>query len=352
MQYGILVAGLTGSLAITVLAIPSIVKVARSKGLYGDSRNGGRKEGKVPTLGGLAVFAGIIIPFSMMAGPEDLPQLPHIIAGALVLFFIGVKDDILVTAPWWKLAGQVMVAFAVSAIGGLRIPVEAILPGVDLEGEWIGILFTMLAMVTLINSYNLVDGIDGLAAGTGLIATMMFGLVFIRAGMQEWTLVAAVMAGSLAGFARYNVFSGKNKIYMGDTGSLIAGFFISLMAVRFLSLETEPSNGWQSEVPLSFVIAVMVVPVFDIFRIVFLRISQGRSPFRPDRQHIHYRLVDLGLSHLQATGTLLAYTLLMLSVCFFLRQLGDLLCVIVLFALASLSSLALRLLQSKKKSLG
>ena len=121
LQTGTLYGGLLTSLGISLLAIPSILKVAKAKGLYGTDREMDSKSKRIPTLGGLAIFAGVSISLSLYIDIAALPELPYFMAGALVLFFIGLKDDILVTAPIWKLLGQILVAALIAIPCGLKI---------------------------------------------------------------------------------------------------------------------------------------------------------------------------------------------------------------------------------------
>ncbi|MFC2112976.1 MraY family glycosyltransferase [Bacteroidota bacterium] len=335
----ILLAGFFSSLVISLFAIPSIIRVAQSKGLYGIQRENQPEKAKVPTLGGLAIFAGAMIPLSLFSTFTGFHELSYLITGAVMLFFIGLKDDILVIAPWWKLLGQLLVALVISIPGELRISDPGSLLGLHLDGETFEVLITVIVIIVLINSYNLIDGIDGLAAGIGLLCSTVFGIVFYKAGLTSWTLLATIFIGSLAGFTWYNVFSRSKKIYMGDTGSLLLGFLMALMVVRFLNLEQAYFLVWQIKTPLAFILAVLVVPLFDTLRIVIVRIIRRRSPLQPDRMHIHYRLVDVGLTHLQSSGILLGISLAFIFLVVLLQGLGEIPLIIVLLISATIISL-------------
>lgn len=348
MQDICILAGLITSLTISFIAIPSIIKVAISKGLYGINRNKNDIKQKIPTLGGLAIFAGIMVSLNLFTDISELPELPYISAAAIGLFFIGLKDDILITAPWWKLLGQALAALVICIPGGLQIPDTGNLIGLPPGMETMDVLFTVLVIITIINSYNLIDGIDGLAAGIGLLASTIFGIVFWKEGLQSWSLMSATVIGSLAGFTWYNVFSRRKKIYMGDTGSLLLGFLLSIMAVRFLNIENPQGLFTQIQAPFGILIAVFFIPLFDTMRIIIVRILRGRSPFRPDRQHIHYRLVDAGLNHRQAAGLLIGINLFVLIIVSGLQSLGDPMLIGILLLIAFILS-ALPGLKNKSK---
>ncbi len=338
MPTATILAGFITSMAISLLAIPSIVTVAQSKKLYDKPQ--GRESGsvKIPTLGGLAIFAGIIISLCLYADIALLPEFPYLIAAAVVLFFIGIKDDILIIAPRWKLLGQVLVALAISIPGGLRIRNLNGFPGIYEYGEIIGVLITVLIVVSVINSFNLIDGIDGLASGIGILSSLLFGFIFFNAGLFTWALIAAVLCGSLMGFSWFNVFGQRKKIYMGDTGSLLLGFFQAVMVIRFLNMEQSTIMGLQINIPMAFVLAVLIIPIFDTLRIIIIRLVQGRSPLRPDRQHIHYRLLDTGLSHIRATLILVSINLIMIALALVLQGLGEVPVILILLVLAALLS--------------
>ena len=342
MQHLGILAGFFTSLIISLIAIPSIVKVAIGKGLYGIDRTVSGKERKVPTLGGLAIFAGVMVALNMFSDVYDLPALPHINAIAIGLFFIGLKDDILATAPWWKLMGQILAALIISIPGKLHVSDPGSFIGLPPGGEIIEILLTVIIIVTLMNSYNFIDGIDGLAAGMGIMISLVFGILFWLEGLYFWTLMSASIAGSLTGFARYNLFSRKRKIYMGDTGSLLLGFLLSVMAIRIMSLSNDRGLMIQIQAPLSLVLAVFFIPLFDLLRVILIRITRGRSPFRPDRLHIHYRLVDMGLTHLQSTATLLGINMVIILLVAGFQELGEGILMGVLAAMAIIFSVLIR----------
>jgi UDP-N-acetylmuramyl pentapeptide phosphotransferase/UDP-N-acetylglucosamine-1-phosphate transferase len=275
------------------------------------------------------------LPSSPFSDSTSLPVLPYLTSGALVLFFIGIKDDILVTAPWWKLLGQVLAALIVALPGELLVGGQDYFFGIGTENTGTQVLLSVLIVVVVINSVNLIDGIDGLASGIGILASIVFGLVFLDGGLTPWVLVAAVLCGSLAGFTWYNVFSRKKKIYMGDTGSMILGFLLALMVLRIFNMEKHMVLNMQVYSPPGFILAVLIIPLFDILRIIALRVIQGRSPFRPDRQHIHYRLVDAGATHLQATAILLVVNIFMIFLLYLLQGCGEIPSILILLLIST-----------------
>ncbi|MCK5463780.1 MAG: undecaprenyl/decaprenyl-phosphate alpha-N-acetylglucosaminyl 1-phosphate transferase [Bacteroidales bacterium] len=332
MQFGGIIFGFLTSLAISILSIPSIVTVARRKKLFDKPQGRKPRRKEVPTLGGLAIFAGTIISLALFSDVSQFPELPYIIAGSVILFFIGIKDDILIIAPWWKLSGQVLAAGIISIVAGLKITSLNMFPWMSEPGHTLAILITILVIVFIINSFNLIDGIDGLASGIGICSSLVLGWIFIQSGLLYYALLSFIFCGSLLGFFYYNVFSRKKKILMGDTGSLIVGFISSILVIRFIGMDNPALAGVQISSPQSLALAIFIIPVADMIKVIMTRISLGRSPFKPDRLHIHYRLIDLGLRHLQATIVLLLINAVMVSGVLILQNLGETILTIIVIS--------------------
>ena len=350
MQYGGIIAGFLTSLVIAIAAIPSIVTVARSKRLF--DKPYGRKPGRkgIPTLGGLAIFAGTIVPLALFADFSHFPEFPSFIAGSMILFFIGIKDDILIIAPWWKLSGQIIAAGIISLTAGLQIASISIFPWMYPPGHWPGIIITILFIVYIINSFNLIDGIDGLASGLGIFSSLLMGWIFIQSHSKNEALLCMILSGSLLGFLYFNVFSRKNKILMGDTGSMALGFFLSIMAIRLIGLEDPSLARIKISSPQSLILAIFLVPVADMARVVFARIWAGKSPVKPDRLHIHYRLIDAGLTHPQASMVLLLANAMIVILVLICQNLGEVLLTAMVILYAVLMYLAEWTLRKRQKT--
>ena len=174
-------------------------------------------------------------------------------------------------------------------------------------------LLTVLFIVGLTNAYNLIDGIDGLAGGIALIASFGFGILFYILNLSSYSLAAFALAGSLLGFLRFN-FS-PAKIFMGDTGSLSVGILLAILAIKLLET-TSALSGFvevNSFFPV-FVFALIIVPILDVSQVILVRIMSGRSPFSPDRGHIHHMLLRRGMSHKEAALSLYGGTLAFIGI--------------------------------------
>ena len=296
-------------LLITLLAIPSILEVAYKKQLFDvpDERKVHFKP--IPSLGGVGIFIGVIISFTLWArNLNDFPEYRYVLTSFLVLFFMGLKDDLILMRAHKKLFIQLAVAGLLTA-GGVRVmSLQGFLGIYELQTFWSYIL-SIFFIVGVTNAFNLIDGIDGLAGGLGGINCFTFGALLYMAGMYEYSLLAFAVGGSLLGFLRYNFREYPNKIFMGDTGSLLLGLTVSILGIFFLNSSGE-GLGFVS--PAVVVLAVMAIPIVDTSRVFIIRIASGKSPFTPDRNHIHHQVLALGASHKMAS--LMLYTINILLV--------------------------------------
>lgn len=308
------------SLLVTWRSIPVIINICNLKGLMVDPIKRSSHETPTPTFGGVAIFAGTMIGYMIWNFNDEGFLLHKVFLGLVVLFFLGIKDDLFALDALKKLASQVLVAVLVVVGSDLRITSFFGIFGIYELPYLISIFFTIFLFVALINSFNLIDGIDGLSGGIGMIASAGFGLWF--ALNQHWSLacLGLSLSASLLGFLRYN-FSITNKIFMGDTGSLIVGYLISVLAIEFVQsnvFNTNPNSVYQNAPVIAIIL--LCVPIFDTLRVFGLRIIKGRSPFNADRLHLHHLLVDNGFSHIVASFILYFSTLFLTSLTYFLRK--------------------------------
>jgi len=326
--------GALTSFIIVFISIPSIIKVARLKHLFDFPEERKAHKTERPTLGGLAIFAGVIFSFSFWSAEMYFPVRQYLIASIIILFFIGMKDDIIIISPFKKLIGQILAAFIVVYFGELRLTSLHGVLGIYALPEWLGIVTTIFTILVIINSINFIDGIDGLAAGIGIIACLVFGVALYYYGEYILSLLAFSLLSALLAFMKYN-FS-PAKIFMGDTGSLLLGFILSVLCIRFVEINKPAASSFiTSGFSPVLAIAVLIVPLSDMLRIFCLRIYNGKSPFTPDRNHIHHRLLDLGMNHRTASITLYATSILFITMTILLRKMHsmELLTLVVLAAL-------------------
>lgn len=306
---------------ITAVIIPVIIRVAELKHLF-DEPDQERKTHirKTPTLGGMAIFAGLTIAFSLLRDFQNLLDVKYLVPSLIVIFFAGIKDDILVLTPMKKFLAQLASAFLIAFLGNIKINSFYGMFGLQEMPGWFAVIFTMLAIVTIINCYNLIDGVDGLAGSQGILSSMVFGIWFVLT--EHWSLafLSFSLSGSLCGFLFYNWQPAK--IFMGDTGAMLVGFVLAVLSIHFIELNkalTIEAKYWVHASP-SVAIGIMALPIFDMLRVFGLRLLKKRSPFRPDRIHLHHLLIDMGFSHRQVALILLLWSILVIVTCFALRD--------------------------------
>jgi UDP-GlcNAc:undecaprenyl-phosphate/decaprenyl-phosphate GlcNAc-1-phosphate transferase len=295
--------------ASSITAIPVIIKISRLKNLMADPGERSSHVTKTPTLGGVAIFASTLVSYFLWENPDE-GQLIHLSFSAIIiLFFLGVKDDILVLSPKKKMFVQIAASTLVVILADLRIENLFGIFGVNEIPYVLSLILTVFVFIALINAINLIDGIDGLAGGIGMIAGGMFGLWFFLNKHYALASLAASMTGSLVGFLRFN-YSKTSKIFMGDTGSLIVGFLLTLFAVKFIQLNIQyrfdPHSSFSAPI---LAIVVLIVPIFDTLRVFIVRLKDKKSPFIGDRNHLHHILIDSGLTHFQTSVILWSFTL-------------------------------------------
>lgn len=299
---------LTGIISFFIVykVMPVIINVSHRKLLFDDPSEARKLHANpIPNLGGIAIFCGVTIAF-LLSSYSTAGWVPYLMAGLIVLFFSGIKDDIVMISPNKKLALQILAISAPIVGADLVITDIGGVFGLSSIPYWAGLLLTFFTMVVVVNAYNLIDGIDGLAGGIGIIASLFFAGWFLSAGLFPEAMLATALAGALAGFLWYNFEPAS--IFMGDTGSQVVGYILAFLAARFVEfgITTEMSIPFKNEVPV-LILAVLIVPLYDTLRVFLIRTLNGRSPFSADRLHVHHQLLDAGFSH--KTACFIIYSL-------------------------------------------
>jgi len=331
---------LSVSFAITFLAIPVIISVAEMKKLYDVPDERKIHHSPIPSLGGLGIFAGFVMASLLTISFGLALEFQYFIAAALVIFFLGLKDDILVISPIKKFIGQVLAAFLIVYKGGIQI--KSMHGFLGLEGplpEMYSLVLTYFTVIVIINSFNLIDGVDGLAGTLGLMATTIFGIYFLTNGFLPYAILSFSLAGSLCAFLIFNFQPAK--IFMGDTGSLLIGLISSILVVKFINVagSTEVARPILESPAIGF--AILMIPLLDTLRVFGIRIFHRRSPFSPDRNHVHHLMLDKGMSHRSITFTLVSINLFFIAAAYAARSLG---CTLLILSIMGIFFTAIGLL--------
>ncbi len=344
-----IIASLLTSFFITFFAIPSIIKIAEIKHLFDVPDERKSHTTSVPTLGGLAIFAGMIFSITFWSAQKDIVELQYIISAIIILFFIGMKDDLFNLVAYKKLAGQLIAAFILVHWGQIQITSFFGLFGVQTLSPLFCYLFSIFTLVVITNSFNLIDGIDCLAGSVGVLASTVFGIWFYRSGQTQYVILSVSLLGSLLAFLYYN--RTPAKIFMGDTGSLLVGIVLSVLSIKFIEMNrVMPLEAFNKikGVP-AVTISILVIPLFDTLRSFSIRLYEGRSPFSADRNHLHHLLLDIGFSHMKSTAVLIFFNLIMIVLAISLQPLRGEVVLAIILSLCIVGSVFLSFQRKKSK---
>lgn len=306
------------SFTVVLLATPALIKVSYLKRLV-DEPDDIRKvhQRRIPTIGGIMIFAGTLFAYLLWYPFNEIVDFKYICASMLILFFIGVKDDIIGTAPMKKLIGHLIVAFILVFMAEMRITSLYGLFGLYEIPEAASIFLSVFTYIVIVNAFNLIDGIDGLAAGVGTIGCLAFGAWFYMAGGLDDAVLALSLSGALIGFLIFNF--APARIFMGDSGSLVIGLIASVLSIKLiefdLGLLPEPVIFISKPI---FAMAALAYPLMDTLRITVYRALRGQSPLAADRNHLHHRLMDLGLKHRGVSLTIYIWSIVCILLAVFM----------------------------------
>jgi UDP-GlcNAc:undecaprenyl-phosphate/decaprenyl-phosphate GlcNAc-1-phosphate transferase len=291
---------------IAVAIIPPVLKVARCCNLFDTPSDRKIHTCAIPPLGGIAIFLGFVLSSIVASHLLDFYPLKYIIAATILVFFIGLKDDLITVAPRKKFAVQIVAVLLLIYLGNVQLTNLHGLMGFHEIHPVFSIPLTLFVFLAIINAFNLIDGIDGLAAGLAMMVTFILGSWFFISGYLQQAILAFALTGSLAGFFLFNVFGNTNKLFMGDTGSLVIGLIAAVLVVKFNQLNIDHSVPFAVGAAPSVSFAVVAIPLVDMLRVMTIRIMAGKSPFYPDKNHIHHRLLEFYPSHLTVTLIMVA----------------------------------------------
>lgn len=304
-------------------AIPRIIYISKKKKLFDLPDNDRKVHSEiVPNLGGVGIFLGFSVISSLFVNTGEFQRWNYIVAAALILFVTGIKDDLINVNPAKKLIAQVAASFIVVYFADIRLDNMYGLLGVYELPYWVSIIFTMVGCTFISNAFNLIDGIDGLAGTIGVICTLFMGLGFATADNYSAACISFSLMGAIIGFLRYNI--APARIFMGDSGSLVIGFIISVLAIILIDSFRHWHGGFIIHNPkavLLITLSLLFIPVFDTFRVFTTRLAKGHSPFRADRTHLHHFLLDLNFTHSQTVLVLAIVNLFIVGVALLLQDL-------------------------------
>ncbi len=345
-----IILGFISAFVVTYFAIPSIIRIAVAKHLYDKPNDRSSHSDIVPRLGGIGIFSGVLFAILMWTPFDVFADLQYILCAFIIIFLIGAKDDLINISPTKKLVAQILTAFILVYKANIRITSFYGLLGIGTLPEMASFFLSMFTIVVIVNAFNLIDGINGLAGSIGVLICSLLGAWFFFIHRPELAVVAFSLVGSLIAFLNYNL-APKARIFMGDTGSMLVGLVCAILAIKFMELNFSlATSAFKFDAVPAIAIAILILPLFDTMRVFATRIFRGKSPFNPDRTHIHHLLLDFGLTHMQATATLVVVNLLFIGTVVALQHVGTFALLVFELCLAGLLTAILFRLVSDKKS--
>lgn len=319
------------SFIVAFLAIPVIIFIADKKKLYDIPDERKLHALTIASLGGVGIFIAFAFSSFLLINFQKAPEFQYFFAAIFVIFFIGLKDDLVVLSAFKKLIIQIIAAAIVIHLGGVKIESLYGIGGVDAIDPIYGIPLTYITIILVVNAFNLIDGIDGLAGSLSLMVTLLLGTYFYLAGFLPYAIFSFSLAAALLSFLIFNYQPAK--IFMGDSGSLMIGLVCSILVLKFINVAANPLSIIPIQSSVAVGVALLLVPLADTIRVFAIRIMKGRSPFTPDRNHIHHILLDKGFNHSSVTLICVISNILLIALVYFLKPLGNAFLLVVLFGI-------------------
>jgi len=340
------------SFLVTFLMFPVFIKFFKRRNFLDDP--GGRKihTAKTPAMGGLPIFIGFCIAILIWAPFEVLKETKYVLSALSIMFIIGFRDDLINLRAFQKLFGQIAAGLIIVSVCDIRLLSLYGLFGFGEVPLWLSYILSVFTIIVITNAYNLIDGIDGLAGSVGVIASIFFGIWFYFNGFSPFALISFAFAGGLLAFLNFNW--APSKIFMGDTGSLLIGFFLSIVTIQFIDSNSNlTSSEFAFGGSIGTAIAVLILPLADTARVFVKRVAKGKSPMHPDRTHFHHILLRLGCNHAQSTGILLTVNIVFVLLALVLKNFSDAIVIpailVTVFALGTILELIFKSAIDKRK---
>lgn len=287
-----------------------VFKMAILKNFVDKPNNRSSHTGSVPNIGGIVVFLAFLSSFLLFAQFDSSTEFQYVMLGAVLIFLVGVYDDLLEISPRKKVKGEMVGILVLIVGGGFYLTNLFGFLWMEEISPWLGIPLTFIGLLGLINAINLIDGIDGLCSGVALMDCIFFGVWFYFCGYIEYALLCGVLTASIVPFFVINVFGKRSKMFMGDSGALMVGFLLGVMAIKFCEVDVDAGGICSVSAAPAVVFSVLTIPVLDTLRLFVSRWMRGKSPFAPDKRHLHHKFLTIyGGVHRKATFTILALNL-------------------------------------------
>lgn len=338
------------SFIITYFLTPEIIKIAHANEIHDQPDERKIHSHKIPRFGGFAIFFGFTISMLIWSFLENqLMNIQYFAAALTAIFMIGMRDDFMPLKPFVKLLVEAFATLMIMYMGDIRLTsLHGILGIHEINIYW-SYAVTIFIVIVVTNAFNLIDGIDGLAGTLSLLIFAFYGVWFFLNHNYITAIICFSLIGSLIGFLIYNY---RTFIFMGDSGSLILGFTAATLSISFINQNAvmKETNFLHFISPISLVACILIYPLFDTLRVFVIRLLEKRSPFSPDRNHLHHLLIETKLTHLQSTLVICLINIAFIAFAILTDGTDDNLFVPIVVFTAFLLSLLLKLLVSKMNS--
>jgi len=306
------------ALFISYIAIPKLIQFALKLKLLDAAGDRSSHQVSTPFFGGIAIFTGIIC--SLLFWADNFENIQYTLVSILIVFIVGLIDDLRAITAFKKLIGQILATLVLILLGDLQIDNMHGVLGIYELPIWASVSFTIFVVIVIINGFNLIDGIDGLAGGLGLISSFCFGVIALLMNQIDIALISFTLMGALLGFLKYNIFPAR--IFMGDTGSLVVGMILSILAINCIKYGLVNENYSSPNVGPLLAISFLAIPLFDSLRVFIVRAINGNGPLTAARDHVHHTLIDLGIGHKYSSLILFAVSVIIISLTYLLIKLN------------------------------
>ena len=308
---------------VTTLVYPHVLSFAINHHIVDNPNARKLQRVPVPVMGGTTVFIGLLVAVIIGCVFAPSPEVVKIMALLFVMYLLGVWDDVKDVSAAFRFAAEMFVVWMMMILLGVEIN--------DFHGLWglyeiedlVSIPLSLIAGVGIMNAINLIDGVDGYCSTYGVMACFCFAIIFYYAGDMTMFTLALIAIGALIPFFFHNVFGKTSKMFLGDGGSLMLGTLLAIFTFSVLSKDSPCAQYADDGVSLvALVLAILAVPVFDTLKVMIFRVVKGRSPFHPDKTHLHHLFIELNYSHLITSAIIVTVNALIIVACFVSWKLG------------------------------
>ena len=289
------------SLAVSLMTYPLVLRYARARGIVDNPNARKLQRVPVPVMGGVVVYAGILAGGLLLDFFLHSDILIYGLIGMTVMMLIGVWDDMKDISAKLRFLIEILLVTMFILVTDTYIDDFHGLWGIHELPDWVAYPLSIVAGVGIINAINLIDGVDGYSSGYGMMASACFGIAFWTVWSPVMTSLTLVVIAALLPFFLHNVFGAKSKMFIGDGGTLMLGMLMTVYLFFAMSSNQQCDKLADEGIGLgAFTLAVLCIPIGDTLRVMTMRVLRGRSPFSPDKTHLHHLFIDMGFSHLGA----------------------------------------------------